>query len=225
MATSGSNTFTLPLDELLKEASKRAGGDPILGQEAGSTSRALNLLFIDMQNRGILLHTMEQVQVTLTSAVATISCDDNCLDVLDMVIEVSGIDIYAERISWGEWLEIPKKDTAALRPTRYFVDRRRDRPVITFWPVPNTDTAIAKYWQVRFVEDATMLAEDPDMPRRFWPALVWGLAYYLACGRGLQFPMDRLQYLKMEFESSLDLAMGEDRERTTFRAVPRLRRR
>jgi hypothetical protein len=226
MATSGSNTFTLPLDELLEEAIAPIGGDPILGGEARRARRALNLLFIDMQNRGILLHTLEQAQVTLAGSVAQVTCSSNCLDIIDLVISTSSQDVAIDRISWGEYLEIPNK-TQVGRPTHYFVDRQRDAPILSFWPVPTSTSStvyVAKYWKVRFIEDATKLGEDPDMPRRFWPALVAGLSYYLAKGRGMAFPMDRLAVLKQDYLDAFDAAMGEDRERVSFFAVPSLKR-
>jgi len=61
------------------------------------------------------------------------------------------------------------------------------------------------------------------MPRRFWPALVAGLAYYLGLNRGMQFPMDRLAMLKAEYEDQLQHATDEDRERAPLRIVPRYR--
>jgi hypothetical protein len=98
---------------------------------------------------------------------------------------------------------------------------------LSFWPVPTSTSStvyVAKYWKVRFIEDATKLGEDPDMPRRFWPALVAGLSYYLAKGRGMAFPMDRLAVLKQDYLDAFDAAMGEDRERVSFFAVPSLKR-
>lgn len=222
MATSGTTDFTLPLDELLEQASLRVGGEPTLGTEARVSRRALDLLFTDLQNRGILLHTLQQVQVTLTTEVATISCSTDALDILDAVVRRNGTDLMMRRIGYGEYLDIPRKDQTG-RPTHFFVNRQRDNPYIYLWPSPENSTDILIFWKMRFVQDAGKLSNTPDMPRRFWPALVAGLAYYLALNRGLQFPMDRLAMLKMEYEDQLTHATEEDRERATLRIVPRYR--
>lgn len=222
MATSGTTNFSLPLDELLEQASLRVGGEQTLGTEARVSRRALNLLFTDLQNRGILLHTLEQVLVTLTSAVATISCSTDTLDLLDAVVRRSNTDLMMVRIGFGEYLDIPRK-TQQGRPTHYFVNRQREFPLIYVWPAPENSTDILVYWKMRFVEDAGKLSNDPDMPRRFWPALVAGLAYYLAMNRGMQFPTDRLGMLKAEYEEQLGHATQEDRERASLRIVPRYR--
>jgi hypothetical protein len=222
MATSGTTSFSLPLDELLEQATLRVGGEPTLGTEARVSRRALDLLFTDLQNRGILLHTLEQVLVTLTSAVATISCSADTLDILDAVVRRNDTDLMMTRLGFGEYLDIPRKDQAG-RPTHFFVNRQRDNPLIYLWPAPENSTDILVFWKMRFVQDAGRLSNDPDMPRRFWPALVAGLAYYLALNRGMQFPMDRLAMLKAEFEEQLSHASDEDRERATLRIVPRYR--
>jgi hypothetical protein len=58
-----------------------------------------------------------------------------------------------------------------------------------------------------------------DMPFRFIPCMVAGLAYYLA----LKVPgaMERLQVLKMQYDEAWDLAAGEDQEKAAIRFVPR----
>ena len=222
MATSGTTNFSLPLDELLEQASLRVGGEPTLGTEARVSRRALDLLFTDLQNRGILLHTLEQVLVTLTQAVATISCSPDTLDVLDAVVRRNNTDLMMVRMGYGEYLDIPRK-TQQGRPTQYFVNRQREYPLIYVWPAPENSTDILVYWKMRFVQDAGKLSNDPDMPRRFFPALVAGLAYYLALNRGMQFPLDRLGILKAEYEEQLQHATEEDRERAPLRIVPRYR--
>lgn len=220
MATSNSTSFSLPLDELLEEAVARAGGEPTLGGEARSARRrALNLLFTDLQNRGVLLHTLQQVAVSLSTSVGTVTVSSDTLDVLDMALRRSSVDHSLERISFTDYLQISNK-TRTGRPTRYFVDRQRDAPIIYLWPLPENTTDQMVFWKVRFVQDAGALANDPDFPRRFWPTLVSGLAYFLARSRGIRFPLERLGILKTDYEEDLMRALGEDRDRTTFRIIP-----
>jgi hypothetical protein len=182
----------------------------------------LDLLFTDLQNRGILLHTLEQVLVTLTQYQVTVTCSADTLDVLDAVVRRTNTDLMMTRIGYGEYLDIPRKSQMG-RPTHFFVNRQRDSTLIYLWPASQNNTDILVYWKMRFVQDAGKLSNDPDMPRRFWPALVAGLAYYLALNRGMQFPMDRLAMLKAEYEDQLSHATDEDRERATLRIVPRYR--
>jgi hypothetical protein len=58
-----------------------------------------------------------------------------------------------------------------------------------------------------------------DIPFRFLPCMVAGLAYYLS----LKIPGAdmRMQMLKAEYMEAWDLAAGEDREKAAVRFVPR----
>ena len=73
---------------------------------------------------------------------------------------------------------------------------------------------------MRRIEDAGYGVETPDTPFRFYPALMAGLAYYLA----MKTPelMDRVPMLKEEYTEQFALAAAEDREKATVRIVPRM---
>jgi hypothetical protein len=69
------------------------------------------------------------------------------------------------------------------------------------------------------MQDAGNGTNTADVPFRFLPALVAGLAYYLA----LKLPngMERLQMLKQQYDEAWQLAADEDREKAAIRLVPR----
>ena len=90
------------------------------------------------------------------------------------------------------------------------------------WPVPDNNTYTFVYWRMRRIQDAGAGAENPDMSFRFLPALVSGLAYYIAT----KVPElgQRLPILKEQYEEQFRLAAEEDREKTPARFVPRISR-
>jgi hypothetical protein len=91
---------------------------------------------------------------------------------------------------------------------------------VTLWPVPdNSQTYQLVYWRMRRIQNAGEGVNTMDMPFRFIPCMVAGLAYYLA----LKVPgaMERLQVLKMQYDEAWDLAAGEDQEKAAIRFVPR----
>lgn len=223
MATSGTYTFNLPIDELVEEAVKLAGGEPITGGDLKSARRALDLLFTDMQNRGILLHTLRMDELSLAASTTVYDLSANVQDVVEAVVRVSNRDYDVQRVGFGEYIDIPNKGQGG-RPTKFFVDRRFTSPRLYFWPVPTTNYVFL-HWAVRNVEDSGKMTNDPEMPRRFWPALVWGLAYQLAARRGLKVPETRLAFLKAEYEEKLSLALEEDMERVSLFIRPTRRRR
>ena len=76
-------------------------------------------------------------------------------------------------------------------------------------------------YRLRRIEDAGEGgAHMQDIPFRFLPAMVAGLAYYLS----LKVPgaFERSQYLKAEYEQAYQLAADEDREKAAIRLAPRM---
>jgi len=94
-------------------------------------------------------------------------------------------------------------------------------PSITVWPTPDqTGVYQFVYWYLRRIQDAGAGGEaTQDIPFRFLPCLVSGLAYYLA----MKLPggMERLQILKAQYDEDWDRASSEDREKAAVRFVPR----
>jgi hypothetical protein len=83
----------------------------------------------------------------------------------------------------------------------------------------NTQTYTLVYWRLRRIQNAGEGVNTMDMPFRFIPAMIAGLAYYLA----MKIPggLDRLQILKAQYDEAWDLASSEDREKAAVRFVPR----
>jgi hypothetical protein len=93
-------------------------------------------------------------------------------------------------------------------------------PSITVWPTPdNTATYQFVYWRMRRIDDAGGGVRTMDVPFRFLPCMVAGLAYYLALK--IQGGADRLPVLKQQYDEAWQLAADEDREKAAIRFVPR----
>jgi hypothetical protein len=91
---------------------------------------------------------------------------------------------------------------------------------ITVWPTPNPGTTYQfVYWRLRRLQDAGGGVKTMDVPFRFLPCLVAGLAYYIA----LKVPdgLSRLQVLKEQYDEAWLTAAGEDQEKAAVRFVPR----
>jgi hypothetical protein len=91
---------------------------------------------------------------------------------------------------------------------------------ITVWPTPNPgQTYQFVYWRMRRTQDAGGGVKTMDVPFRFLPCLVAGLAYYIA----LKIPdgINRLQVLKEQYDEAWLTAAGEDQEKAAVRFVPR----
>jgi hypothetical protein len=215
--------FDLPVDEIIEQALEGLGGEHTSQNEAKLARRSLNLLFIDMQNRGMVpLASMEQVELALVSGSGVgYSMSPDVLNVLDAVIRVSSSsgtsDIPIEPLSYIDYLEIPQKLTQG-RPTGFLVDRQRDNLKITLWPVPDTQTYSFVSWSCVKTADVNKSYQLVDFSTRYLPAIVNGLRWQMSQIRGL--PLDVRQVYKNEYLEALQLALEEDRERVDFDVYP-----
>jgi hypothetical protein len=183
MTTSGTTSFDLDLSEIIEEAFERCGAELRSGYDFRTARRSLNLLFQDWANRGVNLWTLEQGTVALTPGTATYSLPVDTVDLLDHVIRTGSgttqADITISRISSSTYASIPTK-TATGRPIQVWV-KRLESPEITVWPTPDSSqTYTFVYWRLRRIQDAGSGTNTMDVPFRFLPALVCGLAYYLS---------------------------------------------
>jgi hypothetical protein len=224
MATSGTSAFNLDLVEIVEEAFERVGSEMRTGYDLRTARRSLNLMFADWANRGINMWTFEQGTINLIPGQATYNLPADTVDLLEHVIrtgagnESTQADLTITRISVSTYATIPNKLQQA-RPIQIWIERL-DTPRVTLWPVPDdSQTYQLVYWRMRRIQDAGEGVNTMDMPFRFIPCMVAGLAYYLA----LKVPgaIDRLQVLKEQYDSAWQLAADEDREKAAIRMVPR----
>jgi hypothetical protein len=93
-------------------------------------------------------------------------------------------------------------------------------PAITVWPTPdNAQPYQFVYWRLRRTQDIGSGANVADVPFRFVPCMVAGLAYLIA----MKVPGGdaRLGILKQQYDEAWQLAADEDREKAAVRFVPR----
>jgi len=225
MAVSGTTAFNLDLTEIVEEAFERAGSEMRTGYDLRTARRSLNLLFADWANRGINMWTFEQGTITLVQGTATYNLPADTVDLLEQVIRTGAgsastqADLTITRISVSTYATIPNKLQQA-RPIQVWIQRLQDIPTITVWPVPDgSQTYTFVYWRLRRIDDAGTGVNTMDVPFRFLPCMVAGLAYYLALK--VKGGTERLQILKQQYDEAWDLAATEDREKAAVRFVPR----
>jgi hypothetical protein len=111
--------------------------------------------------------------------------------------------------------------TAAAHSTGASITNQ-NLPCINVWPTPDAGGGpyTFVYWRLRRIQDAgTNGTVEPDIPFRLLPCMVAGLAFYLA--QKLPDAIQRMQFLKSEYEEQWLMASTEDREKAAVRFVPR----
>jgi len=218
MATSGTKTFSLNIADTIEEAFELAGLEQRTGYDARAARRSLNIMFADWSNRGVNLWTIEQETQNLTEGTASYNLNAYDIDIVSAVIRrtSNGVqtDIDIDRIGRSEYLNIPNKTTKG-RPSQFFVDRQTT-PVVKLWPTPENSTDQFISYRIQRIDDVTASNQDPEVPSRFIPCMVSGLAYYIALKRN----PEKAGLLKQQYEQDFKLASDEDRNRASLMLTP-----
>jgi len=231
--TTDTTSFNLDLNNLVEEAFERCGAELRSGYDMRTARRSLNLLTMEWANRGINLWTIEQGQQVLTYQQIAYNLPVDTIDLLDHVIRTgtgqNQTDINITRISVSTYATIPNKN-AEGRPIQVWIQRLTGAtnstgtvvyPKIHVWPTPdNSQTYTFVYWRLRRIQDAGNGINGQDIPFRFMPCMVAGLASHLSMKLPNVDP-NRIMMLKADYEQQFQLAADEDREKAAIRFVPR----
>lgn len=227
MTTSNTTNFSPDLSEIIEECFERCNSECRSGYDLKTAIRSLNLLLIEWQNKGINLWTIDSGTIPLVAGTATYNLPADTIDLLDQVVRTgtgsTQVDINMSRISSTTYATIPAKNTTG-RPVQIWVDRQAQIPRVSVWPVPNAATTYTLvYWRMRRIQDAGTGVNTQDIPFRFLPAMIAGLAFHLSIKLPGVDPQ-RSMGLKAMYDEAFQTASEEDREKASFHATPRMYR-
>jgi hypothetical protein len=233
MTTSGTANLTLDIQELAEEAFERAGMDLRTGFQMRTARRSLNIMSMEWANRGLNLWTIDQQTQVLTPGTSTYTLPEDTIDMIEQIVRITSggqnTDYNLERISVSTYAQIPNKATQG-RPVQVYVQRigggsaqggtTAQLSQYTLWPVPEQAYSVL-YWRLRRMQDTGASASNTmDVPFRFVPALVAGLAYYMALKSPKAEIRANIPSLKQMYDEQFQLAADEDRDRSSLRFVP-----
>ncbi|BCV01635.1 MAG: hypothetical protein CM15mV44_0230 [uncultured marine virus] len=218
MATSNSTDFEPNVAEFIEEAYERCGLELRTGYDLKSARRSINLMLAEWANRGLNQWTISEATQTVTEGTREYTLDSSVIDILDVVLRrtegSTTTDTQMSRVSRSEYINIPTKGTKA-RPNQYFLDKQ-NTPVLKIWPAPENSTDILVFNKMVRMDDADKATNTMDLPFRFYPCFVAGLAYYLSMKRNPQLT----EQLKIIYEEEFRRAADEDGDRASFRINP-----
>jgi hypothetical protein len=127
MATSGTSSFSLDLNDIIEESYERAGIEVRTGYQYRTARRSFNLLSIEWANRGINLWTIEQGQIVMNTGQIAYPIPVDTIDLLDHVVRTgtgtNQIDININRVSESTYSTYPNKN-ATGRPIQVWINRQ-----------------------------------------------------------------------------------------------------
>lgn len=222
MATSGTFTWNLDVYEIIEEAYENCGMELSTSYQMQSARRSLNMLLTEWVNDGVNLWTVDEMTVSLTADTASFTLNAKYTDVLTAVIrDSSGNDTPLNRITLAEYQHRTDKDMSG-KPVEYAIERNSNGGhTLYVWPVQDVGTYTFVSWAIRYMEDVdNTYTDNVDVPRRFIPALVYGLAYKLGIKNKDAVPLEDRAELEKEYLRTYQAAKDEDRERASFKIVP-----
>ena len=233
--TSGTVIFdkNFSIDEIIEEAYERIGLQGVSGYQLKTARRSLNILFQEWGNRGLHYWQIANNDITLVAdqAVYTMfrSTGDGTSDAtavygVDDILEAvyrnsSNVDTPLTKINRSTYQALSNK-TSTGTPTQYYVQRFIDKVTITLYLTPGSSEAGNKlnYYYVKRIQDVGDYTNATDVPYRFVPCMVSGLAFYLA----QKYAPERVQAMKLYYEDELQRALAEDGSSSSAYITPKV---
>jgi len=230
--TSGTVTFdkTFSVDEIINEAYERIGSQVTSGYQLKTARRSLNILFQEWGNRGLHYWEVAETNIDLIEGQAEYtfyrasgdgtSSSTNASSSVYGVADILEATLRSDRTATGQsdsaLTKIARSAYSALSsklskgtPSQYFVQRFADKTTLTVYPTADSSNASKDlhFYYVKRVQDADATYTDAtDVPYRFVPCMVSGLAFYLA----QKFNPQLVQQMKLLYEDELTRALAED---------------
>ena len=229
--TSGTVTFdkTFAVDEIIQEAYERLGMQASSGYELRTARRSLNILFQEWGNRGIHYWEVGEANIDViegqaeytfyratgdgTSSVTNPANTYGVADVLEATLrsnrtQTTQTDSSLTKISRATYSALSSKLSKGT-PAQFFVQRFIDKTTITVYPTADSSNAskdIHFYYLKRIQDVDSTYTDATDLPYRFVPCMVSGLAFYLSQKVNPQLT----QTMKLYYEDELARALSED---------------
>ena len=240
--TSGTTTFdkTFSIDEIVEESFERIGLQNVAGYQLKSARRSLNILFQEWGNRGIHYWEVDETNLDLvegqsdydffrssddgTSATTTPSNGIYGMsDVLEAQLrsnrtQTTQADSPMTKVDRSTYAAFSNKLSKGT-PNQYWVERFIDKVRIHVYPTPDSTNASKDmhFYFIKRIQDVGDYTNATDVPFRFVPCMVSGLAYYLA----QKYAPDRIQTQKLLYEDELARALAEDGSASSTYITPK----
>ena len=172
-----------------------------------------------------------QTNPTTAVLTANVASTDTTIDVSDATvlasngfINLESETIYYANVSDNQLINCSRAQNGTTSASHVAATTvyTNNLPSINVWPTPNSPGSqyMFVYWRLRRLQDAGTGVTEQDIPFRFLPCMVAGLAYYIAMKKPEVDP-NRVMTLKALYEEQFQLAADEDREKASIRFVPR----
>ena len=239
--TSGTATFdkTFAIDEIIEESFERIGLQNVAGYQLKNARRSLNILFQEWGNRGIHYWEIDELDLDLiegqaeydffrssddgTSATSTPNGVYGMSDVLEAQLrsnrtQTTQSDSPMTKVDRSTYAAFSNKLSKGT-PNQYWVERFIDKVRIHVYPTPDSTNASKDmhFYFIKRIQDVGAYTNATDVPFRFVPCMVSGLAYYLS----MKYAPQLMQGMKLVYEDELQRALAEDGSASSTYITPK----
>ena len=239
--TSGTATFdkTFAIDEIIEESFERIGLQSVAGYQLKKARRSLNILFQEWGNRGIHYWEIDELDLDLiegqaeykffrassdgTSATSNPNGIYGISDILEAHLrsdrtQTTQSDSPMTKVDRSTYAGFSNKLSKGT-PNQYFVQRFIDHVSIQVYPTPDSTNASKDMhiYYIKRIQDAGDYTNASDVPFRFIPCMVSGLAFYLA----QKYQPQMVQAMKLYYEDELARALAEDGSASSTHITPK----
>ena len=240
--TSGTTTFdkTFAIDEIVEEAHERIGLQNVAGYQLKSARRSLNVLFQEWGNRGIHYWEIGSTNIDLIEGQAEYkffrSSDDGTSATTTSPASVYGMSDVLEAQLRSKRTQTTQADSPMTQvdrstyggfsnklskgtPNQYWVQRFIDHVSISVYPTPDSSNASKDMhiYYIKRIQDVGDYTNATDVPFRFVPCMISGLAFYLA----QKYKPELVQAMKLYYEDELARALAEDGSASSTYITPK----
>ena len=229
-ATSGTATFdkTFSIDEIIEEAFERLGQQDVTGYQLKTSRRSLNIMLQEWGNRGIHYWEIAELDLDLVQGQPEYKFFRSTADGTSATSNPNGIygmsDVLEAQLrsnrtgtnqSDSPMTKVDRSTYAAFSnklsqgtPNQYWVQRFIDHVSISIYPTQDSTSASkdVHFYYIKRIQDVGAYTNATDMPFRFIPCMVSGLAYYLS----MKYQPQLTQNLKLLYEDEFQRALQED---------------
>jgi len=228
--TSGTTVFdkNFSIDEIVEEAFERIGIQQVSGYQLKTSRRSLNIMLQEWGNRGIHYWEIGELDLDLIQGQAEYKFFREAADGTSATSNPNGIygmsDVLEAQLrsnrtetdqSDSPMTKVDRSTYAAFSnklsqgtPNQYWVQRFIDHVSINVYPTPDSTNASKDmhFYYIKRIQDVGAYTNATDMPFRFVPCMVSGLAYYLS----MKYAPQMTQQMKLFYEDEFQRALQED---------------
>ena len=240
--TSGTTTFdkTFSIDEIVEEAFERLGIQDVTGYHLKTSRRSLNIMLQEWGNRGIHYWEIAETNIDMiegqaeykffrassdgTSATTTPTNGIYGMsDVLEAQLrsnrtQTTQSDSPMTKVDRSTYAGFSNKLSKGT-PNQYWVQRFIDHVSISVYPTPDSTNASKDMhiYYIKRIQDIGAYTNATDLPFRFVPCMVSGLAYYLS----MKYNPQLTQQMKLLYEDEFQRALQEDGSASSTYITPK----